>query len=307
MEPFSEQEKRQLLIELIKHSPIDNYTLYRVIGLSNIAPNWFHVALPNGRTVAQCQAALMHIRNEMSESGLKRKAPGEEPSSERSNSVQSSGSQEPHTQPQTTAAPPVQMNNQRATNMTLKPQKHQYQPGQPPKKKGRPPYANRNADQRPFNPRLLAPMPPQQVFQNAQASFRPIAPAPQLHPGTIPTAVLAAVHTPNMEQQGETRMTTPQTPVAIQERARHAVEQQRHPASSQPPEQDPSRPRSNSEAFPTPLKQEPTEQDQPRPVELLETKDQNDASEKEPSDQEEREEDGTTNGNKKGRRSRRKT
>ncbi|KAH7182717.1 uncharacterized protein B0J16DRAFT_151878 [Fusarium flagelliforme] len=307
MEPFSEQEKRQLLIELIKHSPIDNYTLYRVIGLSSIAPNWFHVALPNGRTVAQCQAALMHIRNEMSESGLKRKAPGEEPSSERSNSVQSSGSQESHAQPQTTAAPSVQMNNQRAPNMPLKPQQHQYQPGPPPKKKGRPPYANRNADQRPFNPRLLAPMPPQPVLQNAQVSFRPIAPAPQLHPGTIPTVVLATVRTPNMEQQGEMGIPTPPTSMAIQERARHTVEQKRLPASSQPPEQDLSRPRSNSEAFSTPLKQEITEQDQPRSVELLETKDQNDASEKESSDQEGREGNGTTNGNKKVRRSRRKT
>jgi hypothetical protein len=306
MEPFSEQEKRQLLIELIKHSPIDNYTLYRVIGLSNIVPNWFHVALPNGRTVAQCQAALMHIRNEMSESALKRKAPGEEPNSERSNSVQSSGSQEPHAQPKTTAAPSVQMNNQRAPNMPLKPQQHQYQPGPPPKKKGRPPYANRNADQRPLNPRLLAPMPSQQVFQNAQASFRPIAPAPQLHPGTIPTVVLAAVRTPNMEQQGEMGIPTPQTSMAMQEKARH-VEQQRLPVSSQPPEQDPSRLRSSTEAFPTPLKQEPTEQDQPRSVELLETKDQNDASEKESSDQEGREENGITNGNKKVRRSRRKT
>ncbi|RBR25815.1 uncharacterized protein FIESC28_01408 [Fusarium coffeatum] len=299
MEPFSEYEKRQLLIELIKQSPIDNYTLYKVIGLSNISPNWFHVAPPNGRTVAQCQAALMHIRSEMSESDLKRKAPGEEPSSERSNSVQSSGSQGPHVQPQTTAEPSAQMNNQRVPNMPLKPQQHQYQPGPPPKKKGRPPYANRNADQRPFNPRLLAPMPPQQVFQNAQASFRPIAPAPQLHPGTITTVALAAVRIPNMERQGGMGIPTPQMSMAMQEQARHVVKQQRLPASSEPPEQDPSCPGSHSEAFPTSLKKEPTEQDRPRSVELPETKDQTDASEKESSDQEGREGNGITNGNKK--------
>jgi hypothetical protein len=50
MQPFSEQEKRQLLTEIVKHSQIDNHQLYRILGYFNVAPNWYHLALPNGKS-----------------------------------------------------------------------------------------------------------------------------------------------------------------------------------------------------------------------------------------------------------------
>lgn len=188
-----------------------------------------------GRSVAECQATLMCMRNE-AEAGMKRKAPSEEPNSESSNGVQVPSSQEPQMQPPPTTGTRPQMNMPYQTTTPTNPQQHQHQIGPPPKKKGRPAYAGRNViSQRPFNPRPLAPMPPQQALRNAQSSFRPIAPAPQLHQGAIIALTPAAVrslhegfqHELTTEQQGRMRLQSSQDSAAVEVRARQSVEQQR--------------------------------------------------------------------------------
>ncbi|KAL6912926.1 hypothetical protein ACHAP8_007679 [Fusarium lateritium] len=277
MEPFSEQEKRQLLTEILKQSQVDNHQLYRVIGHFNIAPNWFHLALPNGRNLAQCQATLVMIGNEVTAQGTKRKAPGDGQSSECGNGVQPSGSQGPQAQPLHTAAQNPQMNVQHQSAMPANPQQYQHQPGPPPKKKGRPAYAGRNAvGQQPFNPRALAPMPNQQIVQNGQPSFRPIAPAPQLYPSVV--AVIEPVVNSGMNQglmcapPSQQRGGVMKTHRYQTEMDRQRSDQKALAALSRLPGQAPDRPRSSSDAIHSVSKQEATEQDRSRSVELIESK-----------------------------------
>ncbi|GKU03927.1 hypothetical protein FLAG1_07780 [Fusarium langsethiae] len=313
MEPFSEQEKRQLLTEIIKHSQIDNYHLYRIIGYYSVAPNWFHLALPNGRTLAQCQATLARMGNELSAQAAKRKAPGDGQSSEGGNGVQSSGPQEPRAQPQPTAAQDPQINAQRQSAIPMNTQQYQYQSGPPPKKKGRPAYSGRNAmGPRPFNPRALAPMPNQQVVQNAQPSFRPIAPAPQLYSSTI--AAIEPVGGMNQEvmcatttqQQGGMGLPTPQVRMAMEEMARQRGDQQALAALSRLPGQASNRSRSNSEAVPSASKQEENERGRSHSVELIETNEETSTAEDDKSEQKQQHENGTPNPSKGLRRSQRK-
>ncbi|RGP61528.1 hypothetical protein FLONG3_10471 [Fusarium longipes] len=320
MEPFSELEKRQLLTEIIKHSQISNQQLIMIIGWFSLAPNWFHLTLPNGRTVAQCQAAYVAMGNEASALGMKRKAPGDEPNSQGNNGVQVSASQVPRTQSQPTAAPNIQMNAQHPSAVLMNSQPYQQQSGPPPKKKGRPAYAGRNAiGQRPFNPRPLAPMPSHQLAQIAQSSFRPIAPAPQLYPNEIMVidSVVSSgqgqglVYAPNaqqqqQQQQGGMSIGNMLTRRTVEELTRQRCEQQRLLAASQAPGQAANRPRSNSEAVPSAPKQEATEQDRSRSVEPLETKNQSGADEKNGSDQAKGKENSSPDQNKGLRRSQRK-
>ncbi|KAF5230040.1 hypothetical protein FAUST_10020 [Fusarium austroamericanum] len=315
MEPFNEHEKRQLLTEIIKHSQIDNHQLYRFIGGSSVAPNWFHLALPNGRTLAQCQMTLATMGKEVSAQGIKRKAPGDGPSNEAGNGVQTPGSQEPEVQAQSGTVQSSHMSVQHQSAMPMNQQQYQYQSGPPPKKKGRPAYSGRNAmGQRPFNPRLLAPMPGQQVVQNAQSSFRPIAPAPQLHSGTaaaVGPVVISGMDqglmcAPAAQQQGRMRLPTVRVRMAMEEMARQRGDQQALLALSRLPGQAPNHSRSNSEVVPDTSEQEETEKDRSRSVELIETKDETSAAEDDTLEQAEGEKNGTPEQSKGLRRSQRK-
>ncbi|KAG8668727.1 hypothetical protein FPOAC2_08031 [Fusarium poae] len=311
MQPFSEQEKRQLLTEIVKHSQIDNHQLYRILGYFNVAPNWYHLALPNGRTLAQCQATLAMIGNEVAAQGTKRKAPGDGQNSECGNGVQPSGPHEHQAQPQPTAAQNPQMNVQHQSAMPTNPQQYQYQPGPPPKKKGRPAYAGRNAmGQQPFNPRALAPMPNQQIVQNGQPSFRPIAPAPQLHPSTI--TVVEPVVTSGMNQGlmcaplGQQRGGVMKPHRRYAEMAGQRGGQQALAALSRLPGQVSDRPRSSSEAVPSVSKQEETEQDRSRSVEVIEAKEHIISDEDDTPDKVQQQKNGSPEPSKALRRSQRK-
>ncbi|KAJ4192140.1 hypothetical protein NW755_004271 [Fusarium falciforme] len=58
MEPFTEEEKRLLLAEIIKNSQLDVKILGRFIKSNRIEPNWMRMQLPGGRPMVDCMRAV---------------------------------------------------------------------------------------------------------------------------------------------------------------------------------------------------------------------------------------------------------
>jgi hypothetical protein len=84
-------------------------------------------------------------------------------------------------------------------------------------------------------------MPPQQAVQNAQSSFRPIAPAPQLHPSTVAVIepVVVSGLNPGLicastaQQQGQMRVPSPIMRRDMEEIVRQRREKERRLSLSQ--------------------------------------------------------------------------
>ncbi|KAF5584908.1 hypothetical protein FPANT_7695 [Fusarium pseudoanthophilum] len=189
MEPFNDQEKRHLLAEIIKHSQLDVQYLESLV--RHIEPNWMQMQLPNGRNMAQCMETAQSMY--LGQRGTKRKASEEESSTQNSNDGQLHSNQALPLLSQHSPAQNSPANFQRQPAMAPGPHLQQpQQPEQPPKKKkGRPPYAGRDVtNQRPFNPRPIAPKPSAQTLQNPHSGFRTIAPAPQAVPPPRPPELL---------------------------------------------------------------------------------------------------------------------
>ncbi|PFH55904.1 hypothetical protein XA68_17429 [Ophiocordyceps unilateralis] len=60
--PFTAEEKRFMLGEMIKSSAVDIDNLIYFVHASSISPNWMHMQLPHGRNMSQC----MQVAKQMS-------------------------------------------------------------------------------------------------------------------------------------------------------------------------------------------------------------------------------------------------
>ncbi|KAJ3525355.1 hypothetical protein NM208_g11677 [Fusarium decemcellulare] len=179
MEPFSDEEKRFIMAEMVKNSQLDVKTLGRFVKSNRIEPNWMQMQLPAGRNMAQCMQAADSL--DLHQRGKKRKESYKELDSQSSKDVPSSSSQElpplpraasKHVpilpRPSVTPSEPPSLSQAQAVRL-------------PPKKKGRPAYAGRAVSgPRPFCPRPIAPKPTAEPEPGRpRPLLRPIAPAPR--------------------------------------------------------------------------------------------------------------------------------
>jgi len=189
MEPvFNNAEKRFLLAEMIKQSPLDIGVLVDFVKSQNIQPDWLNIQLPGGRTMSQClQAATAMFNMPMPPppplvSTLKRKSLGDLPDygSSKRQAIMSPGELSPHGfspgPPPALGAPPA----------NIKPRPNGYSPGFPPpapsisaapynpaptaRKRGRPPKSAQNSWQVSTYPNISpAPSAPQPHSPGLQA------------------------------------------------------------------------------------------------------------------------------------------
>ncbi|KAI8252930.1 hypothetical protein K4K58_007583 [Colletotrichum sp. SAR11_239] len=76
--PFSEEEKRLILAEVIKTSNLDLGHLVGFLKLHKTEPNWLKMQLPPGRTMEQCiQVTEQMFQGPMRIPDLKRKPVGD--------------------------------------------------------------------------------------------------------------------------------------------------------------------------------------------------------------------------------------
>ncbi|ROT40366.1 hypothetical protein SODALDRAFT_94949 [Sodiomyces alkalinus F11] len=77
--PFTDDEKRFILCEMIKQSKLDVDVLVNLVKSRNIEPDWwFSMHLPHGRTINQClEAASDMLETTMERPSLKRKSLGD--------------------------------------------------------------------------------------------------------------------------------------------------------------------------------------------------------------------------------------
>ncbi|KAL2164192.1 hypothetical protein VTH06DRAFT_3407 [Thermothelomyces fergusii] len=61
--PFNDNEKRFLLAEMIKLSPLDVGILVDIVRAYEIRPDWMHMQLPRGRNLSQCLHAAEAMLN----------------------------------------------------------------------------------------------------------------------------------------------------------------------------------------------------------------------------------------------------
>ncbi|KJZ72838.1 hypothetical protein HIM_07782 [Hirsutella minnesotensis 3608] len=59
--PFTIEEKRFILAELIKASSISVEVLVAFIREQNVLPNWMHMQIPHGRNMSQCMQIVDHL------------------------------------------------------------------------------------------------------------------------------------------------------------------------------------------------------------------------------------------------------
>ncbi|KAF4985570.1 hypothetical protein FGRMN_11163 [Fusarium graminum] len=145
MESFSDQEKRHLLAEIIKHSQINVHILEGLIKSHSTELNWMQVQLPNGRSMAQCLQAAHDM--DILQRGTKRKAPNDEPGGQSGDGHQALDPQESYLVCCPPTAPRPFANTKDSPSIPLGhhpqlPQASELPPA-PKKKKGRPAYAGR--------------------------------------------------------------------------------------------------------------------------------------------------------------------
>ncbi|KAK7534013.1 uncharacterized protein J3D65DRAFT_467348 [Phyllosticta citribraziliensis] len=59
--PWAEHEKVYLLAEIMKAAPVSSETLFQFIRNAGIQPKWAEIALPQGRSLRQCQMAFQEL------------------------------------------------------------------------------------------------------------------------------------------------------------------------------------------------------------------------------------------------------
>ncbi|KAM0436048.1 hypothetical protein ACHAPT_002940 [Fusarium lateritium] len=143
MEPFTEDEKRLLLAEIIKNSQLDVKILGRFIKSNRIEPNWMQMSLPAGRPMAQCMRAVDGL--DIKPRGRKRKVTyKEDPDSQSSKEPPSSSSQELPPLPRPSiASKHVPILPRPSSSGSLESPLSQPAAPLPKRKRGRPLYAGR--------------------------------------------------------------------------------------------------------------------------------------------------------------------
>ncbi|KAJ4307875.1 hypothetical protein N0V84_012439 [Fusarium piperis] len=188
MEPFTEEEKRLLLAEIIKNSQLDVKILGRFIKSNRIEPNWMQMQLPAGRSMAQCMRAVDGL--DIKPRGRKRKVTyKEEPDSQSSREAPSSSSQElpPLPRPSVPSKHVPILPRPSSTGSLESPLSQPTEP-LPKKKRGRPVYAGREvAGYQPIIPRPIAPKPSEEPRREHPRYLQPAN-------GPAPRTILPKVH-----------------------------------------------------------------------------------------------------------------
>ncbi|PNY26202.1 Uncharacterized protein TCAP_03864 [Tolypocladium capitatum] len=183
--PFTPDEKRFVLAEMIKSSTVDIDTLMEFVQANNISPNWMNMQLPHGRNMNQCIQVAEHIST--LPTARKRQSTGnqgEPPSSHVGGATESPDQHLPSTSPATKTTSPPKFKQlariaPRPTNGTTEDHGQGQTLSDPPslprpsKKRGRPSKADMaKRDLKPILPKYIAPRPPNQM-----AGYQMILPA----------------------------------------------------------------------------------------------------------------------------------
>ncbi|KAL2680916.1 hypothetical protein Neosp_008519 [[Neocosmospora] mangrovei] len=188
MEPFTEEEKRLLLAEIIKNSQLDVKILGRFIKSNRIDPNWMRMQLPAGRHMTDCMRAVDGL--DIKPRGRKRKVTyKEEPDSQSGKEAASTSSQElpPLPRPAIPSRHVPILPRPSSTESRLSPSSQP--PAPPPKRKrGRPMYSGREASgHQPALLRHIAPKPSDELRREQPRQLQPAN-------GPAPRAILPKVY-----------------------------------------------------------------------------------------------------------------
>ncbi|KAJ3461658.1 hypothetical protein MRS44_010211 [Fusarium solani] len=211
MEPFTEEEKRLLLAEIIKNSQLDVKILGRFIKSNRIEPNWMQMQLPAGRPMADCMRAVDGL--DIKPRGRKRKVTyKEEPDSQSGKEAASTSSQElpPLPRPSVPSRHVPILPRPSSTESRESPSSQPTAP-LPKRKRGRPLYAGREAvGHQPAILRHIAPKPSEEPRREQPRQLQPAnGPAPRAilpkvyrevpHQGAIPpSSQVPHVQQPNV-------------------------------------------------------------------------------------------------------------
>ncbi|KND92325.1 hypothetical protein TOPH_03121 [Tolypocladium ophioglossoides CBS 100239] len=219
--PFTPDEKRFVLAEMIKSSTVDIDTLMEFVQANNISPNWMNMQLPHGRNMNQCIQVAEYISNlPTARKRQSTSSQGEPPSSHVGGATECPDQHLPSASPATKTTSPPKLKQlariaPRPTNGTVEDHGQGQTLSSPParpqpsRKRGRPSKADMaKRDLKPILPKYIAPRPPHQM-----PGYQMILPAtsrPQDSPqAASPSATLiTAQSTPSDDSREKKRRRT---------------------------------------------------------------------------------------------------